>query len=98
MPTFTPPTVNESSSDHFFGRYSVPVGQSVVRTDGVFQTTPYPWLGDLDGLTDGTDYFLGGHIYTITDEVAAELIAAGYDVDDASGFGLGPFGIGEFGV
>lgn len=80
MPTFTPPTRNESSNDHFFGRYSIPVGQSVVKVNGVFTTTPYPWLGDLAPLTDGVDYFLGGHEYTISEDIAAELTAAGYVV------------------
>ena len=37
-------------------------------------------LGDLDGLVDGEDYFLGGHVYEVSDEVAAELTTAGYTV------------------
>jgi len=81
VPTFTPPTVNEGSSDFFFGRYSIPVGQSVVKTDGVYRTTPYPWLGDLAPLTDGVDYFLGGRTYTITQAVADALTTDGYTVD-----------------
>lgn len=78
MPTFTPPTVNEGSSDPFFGRYSVPVGQSVVKTGGVYKTTPYPWLGALAGLTEGVDYFLGGRTYIVSPTVAAALNADGY--------------------
>ena len=78
MPTFTPPTRNEGSSDFFFGRYSIPVGESVVKTGGTYRTTPYPWLGDLAGLTEGTDYFLGGRTYTITSAVATALQADGY--------------------
>ena len=80
MPLFVPPTRSESSSDSFFGRYSIPVGESVVRVNGTFTTTPYPWLGDLDGLAEGEDYFLGGHEYVVSDEIAAELSAAGYTV------------------
>lgn len=80
MPTFTPPTVNEGSSDHFFGRYSIPVGQSVVKVGGVFRTTPYPWLGDIAHLTEGTEWFQGGRTYVISPEVAAELTADGYEV------------------
>ena len=80
MPLFVPPTRSESSSDSFFGRYSIPVGESVVRVNGTFTTTPYPWLGDLDGLKDGEDYFLGGHVYEVSDAVAAELTDAGYEV------------------
>lgn len=33
MPTFTPPTVLQGSDDPFFGRYKIPVGQSVVATE-----------------------------------------------------------------
>lgn len=97
MPSFTPPTRLEASSDPFFGRYSIPVGQSVVKVDGVFTTTPYPWLGDLDGLVDGVDYFLGGRTYTVSAEVATELTAAGYTVVDEGGFGIDPFGSGGYG-
>ena len=78
MPSFTPPTVKQGSSDYFFGRYSIPVGQSVVKKNGHYATTPYPWIGDLAGLTEGTDYFLGGHEYVVSDTVAAALQADGY--------------------
>ena len=82
MPTFTPPTQDQgvTTGDRLFDRYTIPVGLSVVRVNGSFTTLPFPWLGDLAGLTDGTDYFLGGHVYTVTSEVAAELTAAGYTV------------------
>lgn len=78
MPTFTPPTRSEGSSDFFFGRYQIPVGQSVVKMSGTYVTTPYPWLGDLDGKTDGEDYFLGGRTYVISEAVATALQADGY--------------------
>lgn len=81
MPCFTPPVRQEASSDPFWGRYSIPVGESVVRSPGgTFITQPYPWLGDLMNLTDGVDYFLGGHVYQVSTAVAAELTAAGYTV------------------
>lgn len=78
MPTFTTPVVQEGSDDPFFGRYLLNVGQSVVLTNGHYTTTPYPWLGELVGLTEGTDYFLGGRTYTVTSAVAAALNADGY--------------------
>lgn len=81
MPTFTPPTVNEGSSDFFFGRYSIPVGQSVVKTNGVYRTTPYPWLGDIAHLTEGTEWFGGGRTYQVTQAVADALVADGYTVE-----------------
>lgn len=82
MPTFNPPTRMEGSSDFFFGRYSVPVGESVVKVNGTYTVTPYPWLGDIADLTDGEDYFLGGHVYTVSDEIAAALVADGFTVDE----------------
>ena len=78
MPTFTPPVVQEGSDDPFFGRYLTNVGQSVVKANGHYATTPYPWLGELVDLTEGTDYFLGGRTYTVTPAVAAALQADGY--------------------
>lgn len=78
MPTFTPPTVLQGSSDPFFGRYSIPVGQSVVKVNGVYTTTPYPWLGTIADLEEGVDYFLGGRTYVISNSVATALQADGY--------------------
>ena len=96
MPTFTPPTVNEGSGDHFFGRYSIPVGQSVVKTNGVFRTTPYPWLGDIAHLEEGREWFGGGRTYYVDDALAAELEAAGFDID-LPGYGEGAYGFGYYG-
>ena len=80
MPTFEPPTILQGSSDHFFGRYKIPVGQSVVRINGTFTLHPYPWIGDLQGLNEGTDYFLGGHTYVISQSVADALTTDGFTV------------------
>lgn len=96
MPSFTPPTRLESSSDPFFGRYSIPVGESVVRVNGTFTTQPYPWLGDIAGLVDGLDYFLGGHEYIVTEAVAAELNAAGFTTTN-HGYGEYPYGTDPYG-
>lgn len=78
MATFTPPIVQQGSDDPFFGRYLTNVGQSVVKTGGHYVTTPYPWLGELTGLTEGTDYFLGGRVYTVDSATASALNADGY--------------------
>lgn len=96
MPTFTPPTVLQGSSDPFFGRYSIPVGQSVVLRNGHYATVPYPWLGELAPLTEGRDYFLGGRTYIVSDAIANALDADGFDVG-LPGFGDGLFGNGPFG-
>lgn len=97
MPTFTPPTINEGSNDFFFGRYSIPVGQSVVKTNGTFRTTPYPWLGDIADLEEGVEWFGGGRTYVVSDEVAALLAADGYTVEPDAGYGEAPYGSQGFG-
>lgn len=97
MPSFTPPTVLERSSDPFFGRYSIPVGQSVVLRDGHYATVPYPWLGEIAELQDGETYFLGGRTYVVSNEVAFALEADGYTVDGFPGYGDGAYGFGLYG-
>lgn len=81
MPLFRPPTVNQSSSDSFWGRYSIPVGQSVVKRDGTYQLTPFPWLGEITDLKEGVDYFLGGHEYVVSTDIASDLTADGFTVE-----------------
>lgn len=61
---FYPPVRREPASDsrdplHRF--MSMRVGFSVVERDGRYTVVPYPWLGELDPLRDGSTYFLGGH-------------------------------------
>lgn len=99
MPSFTPPTQQQgvASGDPLFSRYTVPVGLSVVKVNGAFITQPFPWLGDIAHLSEGTDYFLGGRTYVVTHAVAAELVAAGYSVEYESGYGTGPYGAGGYG-
>lgn len=81
MPTFTPPTVPQGSSDPFFGRYSIPVGVSVVRSGGVFVRRPYPALMEIAGLVEGVDWFQGGRTYTVSSATATALTADGFTVD-----------------
>jgi hypothetical protein len=97
VPTFEPPTLKQRQpGDRLFSRYGVQVGQSVVKKNGTFVTDPYPWLGDLQGLTDGIDYFLGGHVYTVTDAIGTELEAAGFTLS-FPGYGQGAYGHGPYG-
>lgn len=102
--TFTPPTVLQSSNDSFFGRYSIPVGQSVVRVGGGFQTVAFPWLGELVAAgVEGTDWFLGGRTYAVTSDIADELTGLGYEVESAggeegSGYGGGTYGSSGYGL
>ena len=89
MPTFTPPTQEQGSSDPFWGRYRIPVGISVVRIPqgfgmGAWGETPYgfggyrrlptPALSEIAGLEEGVDWFQGGRTYVISDEVAEALV------------------------
>ena len=80
MPTFTPPTMPQGSTDPFFGRYSIPVGISVVKRGGVFRSVPYPALMEIADLTEGVEWFQGGRTYIISDVLAAALAAEGYEV------------------
>lgn len=98
MPTFTPPTIQQSvGGDRLFSRYQIPVGQSVVLTDGTYTLTPFPWIGDIADLTEGTDYFLGGRTYVITDAVASALEGDGFETVADAGYGEAPYGDQGFG-
>lgn len=88
--TFQPPIVHDlptiladtrgiqwRSWRHYGGN---PAGVSVVRVNGMYTTVRTPTVLQLEaaGNREGTDFFLGGHVYVVTDEVAAELADAGY--------------------
>ena len=98
MPTFTPPTVKQpAGAGPLLSRYSIDVGQSVVKMNGVFTLTPYPWIGDLEGKTSGVDYFLGGRTYVIDDATAAALEADGFTTAPDLGYGEAAFGSQGYG-
>jgi len=79
MVHFVPPTQDEGFANRgTWSRYAFPVGKSIVRVNGVLTLHPYPLSSDLDDLVQGVDYFIGGHEYEVTTEVAAELAAAGF--------------------
>ena len=109
MPSFTPPTREENLPlKGWWSRYSIAVGKSVVKLSGVMTLHPFPTLQELEDLTEGVDYFIGGYTYTISYAVADELIAAGFDVDlstpppegggDPLGYGEGGYGEGGYGL
>ena len=94
---FEPPTVQDANQgDVLFSRFASPQGQTVFVTGSTVTVSPVPWMGDLVGLTEGVDYFLGGRVYLVSEAQALVLTNAGYTVDD-SGFGVGGFGEGGFG-
>lgn len=55
------------------------VGSSVLKIDGEYVTLDYPTQ---DQIASASATYLGGHIYQVTAEEAAELIAAGYEVEE----------------
>jgi hypothetical protein len=87
MPIFSPPVLNDSPRVlsgtggverrlfRYFGPN--PRGLAVVKVSGHYTTVDDPYQGILIG-ADGTDWFLGGHIYTVSAAVAAGLAADGY--------------------
>ncbi len=87
MPYFTPPVVYDSppsTSETSRGvllyarhRPPQPRGRSVVKIAGVYTTVDGPPM-ELQNSAEVT--YLGGHIYEITDEEAAALLAAGYSI------------------
>lgn len=81
MPAFTPPTVNQAlSGDYFFGRYSIPVGVSVIKRAGTYHSTPYPTLAEVADLIEGEEWFQGGRTYVVSSDIAAALVADGFEV------------------
>ena len=51
-------------------------GMTLIVNGSSVEATLYPYQNDLE---DADYYFLGGHVYTVTDAQAAVLIAAGYN-------------------
>ena len=88
MPTFQPPTIHDvprflpesTPVQKRLMRYYRPLerGHSVIKVGGHYVTVDVP---DTTDLIEGRDFFLGGHIYSITDAVATALLADGYTVD-----------------
>lgn len=83
---FFPPTVEEHLAHlqhhDFLKKLTWPKGISVVRSGDTFINTRYVIPdpgGPEDELTEGVDYFVGGHRYVISEDVALELIDAGYE-------------------
>ena len=85
------------SNDHFFGRYSIQVGISVVKKNGVFERRPFPALREIADLEEGVEWFGGGRTYVIDDDTATALTADGFDVIADAGYGEAPYGQQGFG-
>ncbi len=61
-----------------FPRYGgVPRGLSVLKLNGVYETVDGPTT---DQMAAASEVYLGGHVYYVTETVAAALTEAGYTV------------------
>lgn len=96
MPVFHPPTRPQATGNAFWQRFTINVGVSVVLRSGHYVELPGPTGDDLIGV-EGTDWFLGGHVYYVSDAVGALLLADGFDVDMDDGYGAGAYGDEEYG-
>lgn len=76
---FIPPTVSEGpiGGHRLFYFYEMDRGVSVLKIDGQYVEIRTPSQDD-EALA--TEVYIGGHEYLVSDEVAAELTAAGFDV------------------
>lgn len=79
MYMFTTPTVNQSpiGQARLFYFYHMPKGLTVLKIDGVYYETLYP--NENDFKTADLHYH-GGTDNIVSDEEAADLVAAGYTV------------------
>lgn len=79
MYSFEPPTVMEGPiGDHrLFYFYQMPRGITVLKIDGEYYEDRFPMNEDLE---NADEYYIGGNKYIISNEEAADLEAAGYDV------------------
>lgn len=77
--TFTPPTyeLKPARGGRLLSRYRFPYAYSVIKRGSSYETVTTPGI-DLFSDPDVDFIYQGGHLYPITDEEAALLIAAGY--------------------
>jgi hypothetical protein len=78
---FIPPTVSEGpiGGHRLFYFYEMDRGESVLKIDGQYVQIRTPSQDEIDL---ATEVYIGGHEYPVSDEVAAELLAAGFEVID----------------
>ena len=71
----SPYIVRKVGHPHDLWFQSIPVGQTVVKVDGVWKTVGYP---SEDFLATCSVVLKGGHLSPLTDNMVTELTAAGY--------------------
>lgn len=77
MYRFTTPTVEETPAGGgpLFSRMTLNQGVTVLCTQGVYSSYRYPSQGEV---LAAEEVYLGGHIYEVSDSIAARLTTAGY--------------------
>lgn len=83
MPTFTPPSFEEAMPTRVkpLCYFRLTRSSSVVRINGVLTSVRTPSHEQLVAAgTEGVDWFIGGHIYNVSDATATELENAGFEV------------------
>lgn len=78
---FKPPSIKEGPiGDHrLFDFYEMPRGITVLKYEGQYYETRWPQSEDLE-LAE--KWYLGGSWTKVSDEEAADLMAAGYEVEE----------------
>lgn len=95
---FTPPTVNDiprvlpdtRGPAFLLMRHYRPLtrGRSVLKIAGHYTTVDTPTTDQQNTAgREGYEWFLGGHLYVVTDAVATALAADGYSVDSGGTWG-----------
>lgn len=103
---FTPPTFETPmrTSEEPLRHYRLTQGMTVIRNGGSFQTIQYPTSDQLTAAGEnGVDFFMGGYVYEVGADTAAQLQAAGYTLTLAANsgrhtYGHGAYGSGPYGV
>jgi len=80
----------------FLSRYKQDRGVSLIRDRaGMWSLQTYP------NIETASAYFIGGHLYDVTDSVILnELTAQGFAslLVFGAGYGMGPYGLGRYGL
>ena len=79
--TFTPPVylAAQQNSGILFSRYKIPRGYTIIKRGSLYEQVETP--GN-DAWDDADMVYQGGHIYEVSAEEAALLVAAGYEVTE----------------
>lgn len=82
MFTFTPPTYEQkmANTHTLFQRFPYTRGYALLKTGDTYVETTYPSQHEMDA---ADVVYLGSHIYEVSADEAADLIAAGYTVTES---------------